>query len=266
MRAPKLLIALHDVSPVHRARLERAEELLSALGVREVTYLLVPDFHGGARADASAEFVAWCRAARAYRVQWFLHGYFHDQRLEVGDVEHAPTVPDRLAMTFTTAGEAECVRLGAETLRKRLAAGMTVFKACVGTSPTGFVAPAWLFNRHLVPALKELRFDFTESQLRVVHVATGREVVTPMVTWATRTWFRRSASIAAAALARRIWQERPIVRLALHPHDFDHAETVASVSRTLEALRKNREVMSYSTALFESEPASSLAPRRGASR
>ena len=57
MSARKLLIALHDVTPVHRARLEKAERLLAELGVSHVTYLLVPDFHGCARADASADFI-----------------------------------------------------------------------------------------------------------------------------------------------------------------------------------------------------------------
>jgi uncharacterized protein len=254
MDAPKLLIALHDVSPAHRARLERAERLLAGLGITQMTYLLVPDFHGRTRADASPKFMAWCRAERPYRVQWFLHGYFHDQRLEACDIAHRPTLLERLATTFTTAGEAECVRLGAETLRRRLRAGIEVFKDCIGSLPEGFVAPAWLFNRHLVPALKELQFEFTESHRRVVHVTSGRELVTPVVTWATRTWLRRHGSLAAAALARYLCRNHSIVRVALHPYDFDHASTVASISRTLEVMCRDREVVPYTTELFESSP------------
>src|SRR5262249_61054451 len=40
-----LLVALHDVTPAHAARLEQAERLLTRPGVPAVTYLFVPDFH-----------------------------------------------------------------------------------------------------------------------------------------------------------------------------------------------------------------------------
>src|SRR5262247_3798278 len=73
----RLLISLHDVTPFHRDRIERAERLLTSLGITPVTYLLVPDFHGTAAAHASADFVDWCRRPRPFAVQWFLHGYFH---------------------------------------------------------------------------------------------------------------------------------------------------------------------------------------------
>src|SRR5262245_51371450 len=72
-----LLVAVHDVAPVHVDRIERAERLLSRLGVSAATYLFVPDFHGGGAADRDREFVGWCRSARPYAVRWFLHGYFH---------------------------------------------------------------------------------------------------------------------------------------------------------------------------------------------
>src|SRR5215470_14512439 len=97
MPAPALLIALHDVTPVHRERIERAERLLAQLGVRHVAYLLVPDYHGLARADASRSFVDWCRAPRRFEVQWFLHGYFHDDRSRPHDgIAYRPTLVERI--------------------------------------------------------------------------------------------------------------------------------------------------------------------------
>ena len=79
---PALLVSLHDVTPAHAARLARAEQLLSALGIEEVAYLYVPDFHGRAPAHRDPAFAAWCRAARPFRVQWFLHGYYHQELRE----------------------------------------------------------------------------------------------------------------------------------------------------------------------------------------
>ena len=72
----QLIVSLHDVTPVHAARLDRAEALLRTLGVPDVAYLFVPRFHG-VPAEEDAAFVAWCRAERPFRVQWMLHGYWH---------------------------------------------------------------------------------------------------------------------------------------------------------------------------------------------
>ena len=44
----RVLVAMHDVAPFHRQRLERAEALLAAWGVKKVLYLLVPNYHGAA--------------------------------------------------------------------------------------------------------------------------------------------------------------------------------------------------------------------------
>ena len=80
----KLLIALHDVTPAHWVRLERAERFFESQGIDRIAYLLVPDFHGSCPA-ASSEFVQWCNGTRPYEIQWLLHGYFHDDRLQPGE-------------------------------------------------------------------------------------------------------------------------------------------------------------------------------------
>src|SRR5262245_21347225 len=119
MAALKLLIALHDVTPVHRDRLDRAERLLSRIGVDHVAYRLVPDYHGQSRADRSTSFVEWCRAPRPFAVQWLLHGYFHDDRPRGGDTGYRPLLAERLGACVLTGGEAECLGLGPSVLRHR---------------------------------------------------------------------------------------------------------------------------------------------------
>ena len=121
------------------------------------------------------------------------------------------------------------------------------------------VGPYGLFNQHLLPALAERRFEFTESHPRIFHVGSGRELRTPMVTWATRTRARRYGSVMAAAVARRLWRAAPVVRMALHPFDFDHRATVASIARTLTAFARERTVATYDDALFGA-PAPRLSP------
>jgi predicted deacetylase len=248
MAQPKLLVALHDVTPVHAARLEKAERLLTALGIRRVTYLLVPDFHASGAAHASDAFVAWCRMARPFDVQWFLHGYFHK---DVVASARRLNAADWLASKLLTAGEGEFLELRGDALRERIGAGVQSFERCLGDAPSGFVAPAWLFNSELIPALTNMSFQFTESHFRVFHLRTGRERTAPVITWATRTRLRRYGSLIVALAERRLWQAQPLLRVALHPYDFDHPATVASIARTLDAVRRDRVLATYDDSLFD---------------
>ena len=70
MTTGKLLLSLHDVTPRHLARLIRAEALFRDLGVSDVTYLVVPRYHGGWAIEGDHEFETWCRRQRAFDVQW----------------------------------------------------------------------------------------------------------------------------------------------------------------------------------------------------
>jgi predicted deacetylase len=246
----RLLVSLHDVSPFHRDRIERAEQLLTSLGIPTVTYLLVPDFHGAAPAHASDAFVAWCRTSRGFNVHWFLHGYFHRARAATSD-RGRQAIAEALAARCLTAGEGEFLGLRGERLRDRLQAGVRSFERCLGTPPAGFVAPAWLFSRDLIPMLAEMQFRFTESQLRVFQLQTGRARTSPVITWATRTPIRRYGSFAAARLQRLIWRTHPVLRVALHPYDFDDRGIVASIARTIDLLRRTRVISAYSDALFD---------------
>jgi predicted deacetylase len=241
---PALLVALHDVTPAHAARLARAERLLSELGIPSVAYFFVPDFHGRAPAHDDRAFAGWCRAPRPYRVQWFLHGYSHQE--SPGDRRAAPsTLVERFARTFLTNGEAEFLPLRGERLHERLEAGIVSHVYTVGSAPEGFVAPAWLFNDELMAALKRLALRFTESHFHVFDVGTGQAVAAPVITWASRSAVHRAGARAAAAAERRLWRSKPILRIGLHPADFDHPSIVDSVARTLEALCRTRQVIGY---------------------
>jgi hypothetical protein len=49
----KLLVSLHDVTPFHLPRLQRAEALCAALGVDKISFLLIPDYHSLGRSYLS---------------------------------------------------------------------------------------------------------------------------------------------------------------------------------------------------------------------
>lgn len=248
----KVVIALHDVTPVHAARIAKAERLLASIGATTVTYLLVPDFHQTGPVHERDDFIAWCRAARPFRVQWFLHGYYHrDMTPSPDDAESRErNLRARLAAAFMTAGEGEFLTLRGQALADRLDRGIASFTACLGAAPEGFVAPAWLFEEALLPALRARGIRFTENHVRVFDLLRERQRDCGVITWATRTPIRKYGSLIVSRALSLYWRQRPVLRVALHPLDFDHPMTVASIARTLEAVRETRETVAYDHELF----------------
>src|SRR5262249_25220622 len=149
--SPRLLISLHDVTPAHADRLERAERLLASLGVQAVTYLFVPDFHGRSPAGARADFAAWGRRPRPVPISRWLPGYFHLEGVGAAGDLRVATPTEWFGRTFLTDGEAEFLLLRGGLLDERLRAGVDSFTRCLGRAPAGFVAPAWLYNEQLMP-------------------------------------------------------------------------------------------------------------------
>jgi predicted deacetylase len=247
----KVVIALHDVTPVHAARIAKAERLLASLGATTVTYLLVPDFHQTGPVHERDDFIAWCRAARPFRVQWFLHGYYH-RDLPAADDAGAERrgLRARLAAAVMTAGEGEFLTLRGQALADRLDRGIASFNACLGAAPEGFVAPAWLFDEELLPALSARGIRFTENHVRVFDLLRGRQRDCGVITWATRTAVRKYGSLIVSRALGLYWRRRPVLRVALHPLDFDHPMTIASIARTLDAVREERETVAYDHGLF----------------
>jgi predicted deacetylase len=239
----KLLVSLHDVTPYHAPRLARAEALLAHLGIADVAYLIVPRFHGATAIDTDQAFLRWMRQPRPYRVTWFLHGCFHQ---DARGPRRAPGGPvDWLKRALLTDGEGEFLSLDAAGVGERLDLGLESFLAARGRRPTGFVAPAWLYNGHLRPALVDRGFALTEDHGRISLLARGIEVPSPVITWSARTPWRRRASCLLAPRLLRWWKAAPVLRIAIHPFDMECDDVVDSIRHVVTAARYARGVAAY---------------------
>ncbi len=248
---PQLIVALHDVTPVHAARLDRAEALLRTLGIGEATYLLVPRFHG-VPSDEDATFIRWCRSSRPFRIHWMLHGYLHrESRDGIGATAQDPRGA-WWKRRLLTGGEGEFLALQGEALRERLMQGRDVFRRCLDADPDGLVPPAWLAHPSLAAALRDLGFDYTEDHHRLYQLRQAHTLQSPVITWATRTFARRVGSLVVCPALATLWQPRPLIRTAMHPLDFDYPATVASLTRLLRALLREREPISVHGAFMSS--------------
>ena len=229
----KLLVSLHDVTPFHLPRLRRAETLYADLGVKQINYLLIPDYHAKGASDENPDFVAWCRQDRPFNVEWLLHGYWH---IDDSLAQISLSLGERFQRRFLTGQEGEFIALHAAAQRKRISEGLAIFRRCLRREPAGFVAPAWLFNEELIPILRDNGLRYTEDHHQVFSVMTGERLKSPVITWATRTKLRKNGSIVAAPMLARLWREESVIRVAMHPFDFDHPETVASIRGLLTSL------------------------------
>jgi uncharacterized protein len=235
-----LLFSLHDVTPFHLSRLRRADALFARWGIQWATYLLTPRFHGGYPADASPEFGEWLRQSRPFKVEWALHGCFH----RVAD-DRVPS-PPRLAAggrELAAADEGEFRNLAPAAASRRIASGQDAFRACLRNDPTIFVAPRWQLDQRLWPLLAELGFEWSEDKRGIRHLPSGARIAAPVITWATRTPLRKLASIVGTPVLAAWWRGRPVLRIAVHPFDFDEPATVRSIEGVVRgAIGRRRQV------------------------
>jgi predicted deacetylase len=229
-RRTALAVAIHDVEPATFERCALMRDWLSDLGVERATLLVIPaprlhPFTGRSPALAN----------------WLL------DRVDAGDavaqhgLQHRRTRrPSRLERPlrgFQGGVAAEYPGLDAEATVASVDAGRNVLTSA-GLAPRGFVAPAYAYT----PALREhlaLRFDWWATLLSLRGSASRRG---PALCLGTSSAVKRAASPAivraGAVLSGRL------LRLDLHPADFDHPRHVLAVERVLERAR-NRVAVTY---------------------
>ncbi len=247
----KVLISFHDVTPYHLPRLQKAEQILTQWGVPKINYLFIPDYH---RKNQQLDkvilstFKQWTGENRTFAVQWLLHGYYHlETSKNTNEVSNKLSLPigKRLKGKFLTANEGEFLTLSSPEIRARIREGQTAFTDFFHCSPEVFVAPAWLFNEHLFPILKDHQFRITEDHSFIYLLDKDKKIPAPVITWATRTRLRRLISQTGCPILNRWWSGKDLLRIALHPFDFDHPATINSIEKVIKNALNKREPILY---------------------
>ncbi|UCH92891.1 MAG: DUF2334 domain-containing protein [Candidatus Aminicenantes bacterium] len=235
----KVLISLHDVTPYHLPRLQKAEQKLIQWGVPKISYLFIPDYHGkNHQLDRIilSRFKQWACGNRDFVIQWLLHGYYH---LETSKRTHESN------RKFLTGNEREFLDLSPPGIQTRIREGKTAFNDVFHCSPHVFVAPVWLFNRHLIPILKEQGFRITEDHSFIYLLDKDKKLPAPVITWATRTRLRKYISQMGCPILNCWWSGKTLLRIALHPFDFDHPATIHSIEKIIKDALNQREPILY---------------------
>ena len=235
-----LLFSIHDCAPQHLDRLRRAEELIQNCGLNKAVYLWVPFFHNRYRSLENPAFLEWCQQKRSIQVQWYLHGYYHLAGINQTLIEKTTGKPlTWIKENYLTEGEGEFMHLSSREVSERLIKGISEYKSVFGQIPAGFVAPAWLYNAHLVDHLHQNGSFFYENHFYIYHTS-GKKWWCPALTWATRTPFLKWGSQITPPLLVRALNRAPLIRIAIHPHDMDHPSIVKSIERVLKYALKDR--------------------------
>jgi predicted deacetylase len=234
----KLLVSLHDVSPRHAQAVRRILAWLAERGLPPVQLLVVPDFHGEWPLSAYPDFCQELRAWGEFGHELVLHGYYHreSERAE----PKSPGLGERFQRRFMTAGEGEFLSLPPVEADALLEKGLSMWnQAELGAWPQGFIPPAWLHRPDLDGVLWKRGFRWTENHAGL-RFRDGKRLVAPVITWASRDPVRRIGSRIYCPAAVRLNAKAALLRLAIHPHDFDHPQLIRSIDRTLELARRHR--------------------------
>ena len=200
----------------------------AVIGEGKAALLAVPNFHGQGMIDGDRDFTAMLRGWSDAGSEVFLHGFYHQDR-----VEHTGGMA-RFKAKHLTAGEGEFLGIDLETARALLVDGRNRIEDVIGRPVAGFVAPAWLYGEAAKQAIAELGFAIAEDHFRVWEPPTGKVIARgPVITYASRSPARLLSSLIWSRVARVAFKPMQDVRIGVHPHDWDAPELVTEIRRCL---------------------------------
>ena len=225
--------SLHDIAPIHQARIEKACKYFADWGISKMTWLWVPNFHGQGSSANNEEFSSFLKSNRELELEWALHGYSHCDDTPRPELN---TWHDTLRRRFMTAGEGEFLPLSKSEQIERIGRGKADFQKALGIVPKGFVAPAWLYRPELPSILASEGFSWTENHQGIENLGATSFIAAPVITWATRNWYMKYGSLLVCPWLAHQHRNNQLIRVAMHPHDFDHPQTVANIEKVVRGI------------------------------
>jgi uncharacterized protein len=239
MQTPRraLVVSIHDVSPLTCKRVFAMLDDVAAAGVDHVALLVIPNHHGKAPIREDPEFCAWLRGL-AHRHEVVLHGYFHSRP------RSAAGWWDTFITEHYTAREGEFYDLSESEATGRLERGKHEF-AELGLETRGFIAPAWLLGGDAERAVKKVGFEYTTRLRTFNDLVTGEKTVSHSLVWSVRSAWRRVASLGWNRLLARNLFRAPLLRIGLHPVDWQHGAVRKQALHLVRSALAAREAITY---------------------
>jgi uncharacterized protein len=234
-----LVVSIHDVSTVTRVRVDEMMRDLAQEGVSVTSLLVIPDHHHRGRIDQTLDFPPWLRAQVSIGHEAVLHGYFHLRPSKDGE-----NMATRMITRHYTAGEGEFHDPSFDEASELLRRGKKALSSC-GVPFRGFIAPAWLLGDEAERALREEGFAYTTRIGSVIDLEKGVSYASRSMVHSVRAPWRRSVSLFWNEVLFRGLRNAPLLRIGLHPPDWDHPSIRRHVLRCLRLAVANRKVTTY---------------------
>lgn len=236
-----LVVSVHDVAPPQWGQVRAMLDRLAAVGVRRRSLLVVPNFHGHSPIDEREDFCGWLCERQRDGDEIVLHGFEH---LEVCPPRG---VTARFKNRWFTQGEGEFLSLDYARARARIERGLAMMGQA-GLDVQGFVAPAWLINRHGVKAAGDCGLQYTNSYLTFSDLRNGWTRFAPSLVFGPGH-LNEDVGIRLQGGMFRAVAVSPVVRIALHPPCIEHPARWERIVAVVERHARDREAITYAQLL-----------------
>lgn len=248
----RLAVAVHDVEPRTFERAVAIRKWLLARGVDRATLLVIPAARLHPFDSVRPELADWLRARVADGDCIAQHGLRHLRTQPAGRL-------GSLVVRAAGGRAAEFAGLDSQGAGAALETGRAVM-ARAGLRPRGFVAPAYFYTRSLRQAVYA-RFGWWADLWGVR--TPGGDLAAPALSLGTSSAFRRATS--PGLVRARAARAGAVLRLDVHPADFDHARHVAAIERVLE-LAAGRARVTYDELASRRDVSGGAGRRRASAR
>ena len=143
-----------------------------------------------------------------------------------------------------TAGEGEFFDLTEAEAEPRLDRALAEFTAA-GFLPKGFIAPAWLMGWDAELAVRSRGFDYTTRIAAVTDLKNNLVYHSRSLVYSVRAFWRRQVSLFWNSLVLHRVRYWPLVRVGLHPPDWQYPLIKNHALRSIGRALKTRPVMTY---------------------
>jgi predicted deacetylase len=233
------VVSIHDVSTVTRGRVDEMLRDLAGEGVSVTSLLVIPDHHHRGRIDQDTGFAPWLCAQVSAGHEAVLHGYYHLRPSKDGE-----GMTTRMITRHYTAGEGEFHDPSFAEASELLRRGKEALSAC-GVPFKGFIAPAWLLGDEAERAARVEGFAYTTRISSVIDLENGVSFSSRSMVYSVRAHWRRSASLFWNEALFWGLRKAPLLRIGLHPPDWDYPSIRRHALRCLRLAAANRTIATY---------------------
>jgi predicted deacetylase len=247
-----MVVSVHDIAPCNRHIVEPMLERLARMGVRVCSLLVVPHYHHEKLIADDAPFISWLRGLEADGHEIVIHGYFHERPRRA-----AESIKDQIVTRFYTRGEGEFFDLGYDEAYRRITKAQEVFREH-GLKPTGFIAPAWLLSAEGEQAARDAGMEYTTRLHTVRDLRSGQIFGARSLVYSVHNNWRRVASLAWNRLMLQAARDTTLLRLSVHPPDFQHPAIWSQIERFTKEAMETRAPTTYRDWLSEQRQRAAL--------